>query len=70
MEYCEICYKIDEVYSCDTCDRKYCYECSYIYSLHYQFQGCRCYECSEQPRIKKLTKQEIRKNKIKILVDI
>lgn len=68
---CEICYtlgqKDDDIFECDICGRLYCWECSYTFSLHYQHQGSRCYECSDQSRIKPLTKDMIRENKIDLL---
>lgn len=66
--YCYICYK--ETYEeliCDTCEEYYCEDCSYIYTLHYQFEGCRCYICSNQYRISPLNKSEVRENKINYL---
>ena len=47
--YCYICYGLTEPeFLCDTCNRYYCEDCSYMFSLHYQFQGCRCYQCADQ----------------------
>ena len=68
--HCYICFRItDEYHLCDTCDRHYCEDCSYRYSLHYQHQGSRCYECADQSRMKPLTKLDIRNNKIELLIN-
>jgi len=71
MKYCHICYKnnIDEDFICDTCDNYYCEDCSYTFTIHYQFQGSRCYCCSDQKRLKLLTKEMIRDNKLKLLIN-
>jgi len=71
--YCYICYSIDEVDEeiiCDNCENHYCYDCSYTYSMHYQYEGCLCYWCSDQHRRKKLTKEIIRNNKLKIILNL
>lgn len=65
--YCKICYNNTEDFMlCDICNEHYCEECSYTYTLHYQFQGSRCYICSDQRRRSEIKKSEIRKNKIKL----
>lgn len=67
---CHICLSddvfIDEktLLICDTCDEYYCYDCSYTFTLHYQFEGMRCYQCSGQKRIKPLDKRESKINYI------
>jgi hypothetical protein len=69
MIHCEICYSLDteDFLICDMCERQYCYDCSYIFTIHYQHQGSRCYICSEQKRRKPLTKEDIRDNKITLI---
>jgi hypothetical protein len=67
--YCYICFKITDKYLlCDMCDKYYCEDCSYRFSLHYQHQGARCYECADQDRIKPLRKIDIRNNKIESFI--
>jgi len=67
--YCYICNTQTEPYLiCDQCDNHYCDDCSYTYSLHYQFQGSRCYECSGQGRITPLEKNIVRDNAIEIIL--
>jgi hypothetical protein len=68
MEHCHICYSIDETYTCESCDELYCLDCSYTYTIHYQYEGNLCYRCSEQKRIKPLSKEIIRDNKIEIIL--
>lgn len=53
---------------CDRCEEHYCDDCSYTFSLHYQFQGSRCYSCAGQGR-KIQTKNEIRIRKIDIIIE-
>jgi hypothetical protein len=68
--YCYICYRGTESdFLCDRCDRYYCEQCSYTYTLHYQHQGTRCYSCADQNRLNKLNKIEIRDNKIIFSLD-
>lgn len=68
--YCYICFHITEPeFLCDSCDRYYCEECSYAFTIHYQFQGARCYSCADQRRIKPLNKIELRDNKINFSID-
>lgn len=68
MRYiCYICYDTtEEDFLCDTCDQYYCEDCSYVFSLHYQFQGARCHMCADQ-RVVKKTIEQIRINKINYL---
>ena len=70
MIYCSICYvmNVDEDFICDTCEGYYCDECSYTFSLHYQFQGSRCYLCADQRRRKHLSLLEKRENKFNLLL--
>jgi len=69
MIHCYICFGVtDEDFLCDMCDEYYCEKCSYTFSLHYQHEGARCYYCADQNRRTKLTKEEIRDNKIKLLL--
>lgn len=69
--YCHLCYStnVEEDQICDICGEYYCDDCSYTFSLHYQFQGSRCYLCADQRRLKKLTKVEIRQNKLKLITE-
>jgi hypothetical protein len=68
--YCYICYnRTEPEFLCDRCDRYYCEQCSYQFTLHYQHQGCRCYSCADQHRLNKLNKTEIRDNKIIFSLD-
>ena len=71
MNYCYICYKkdIEDDFVCDMCEQHYCEDCSYCFTLHYQFQGSRCYLCADQSRINRLTKEMISDNKLKLLID-
>jgi hypothetical protein len=66
MIHCYICYSmlIDDSFTCDTCDQYYCEDCSYHFTLHYQFQGARCYMCADQYRLTPLKEDKI-KNMIK-----
>lgn len=68
MNHCSICFifPVDDNMICDLCDEHYCEDCSYTFTLHYQYQGSRCYQCSGQNRIKKLNKEDIRQNKIEL----
>ena len=71
MKHCHICYineELDELYTCDRCEELYCLQCSYTYTYHYQYEGCLCYFCSEQSRVNKLTKEELRQNKLKLIL--
>jgi hypothetical protein len=70
MIHCHICFQVtDEDFLCDTCDEYYCDECSYTFSLHYQHQGARCHWCSDQSRRRPITKEEIRNNKLKLILN-
>lgn len=70
MIHCHICFGItDEDFLCDRCEEYYCEKCSYTFSLHYQHQGARCYHCADQDRRTKLTKEEIRDNKLKLILN-
>jgi len=71
MIYCSICYStnLDGDLICDTCDDIYCEDCSYTYTLHYQFEGCRCYVCADQSRLHNIYKKEIRNNKLKVILN-
>lgn len=65
---CYICYgSTDDYMICDRCEEHYCDDCSYTFTIHYQYQGSLCYNCSDQSRRKKLTRDIIRDNKIKSL---
>ena len=74
VPHCELCFVSDNITDedlckCDTCDRFYCEDCTYTFSLQYQFQGCRCYECSDHNRIKgKINFVKLRDNKLKVLM--
>lgn len=69
--YCWICYRfpIDINHLCDRCDNYYCEDCSYIFGIHYQHEGNRCYSCADQSRLKELTKEERRNNKLKLILN-
>jgi hypothetical protein len=69
MIHCHHCYttNVDKDSICDRCDEHYCWDCSYTFSIHYQHEGARCYYCADQARRTKLTKQEIRENKLLLL---
>ena len=68
--FCYICFQqTEEELLCDRCDNHYCEDCSYTFSIHYQHQGARCYSCADQSRLKPLTKQMIRDNKIKAIIE-
>lgn len=70
MEYCYICFdQTEEEMVCDTCEEHYCEDCSYIFSLHYQFQGSRCYMCADQSREYPLDKAKIRERKINLMLE-
>ncbi len=49
-------------------DEVYCEDCSYTFSIHYQHEGARCFRCSEQKRLKPLSKETIRDNKLKLFL--
>jgi len=71
VRYCHICYSLNifEDIVCDTCEGYYCEDCSYTFTIHYQHEGNRCFWCSDQNRLKPLTKEMIRDNKFKIILD-
>ncbi len=63
---CYICYApTDPEFICDRCDNHYCEDCSYSFTLHYQYEGGLCYWYSDQSRKKPLIKETVRENKIK-----
>lgn len=66
MIHCHICYtmNVDDDFICDMCEKHYCEECSYIYTLHYQHQGARCHYCSDQRRLRPLDKEVKGKNMV------
>ena len=60
---CYICLSTDivedvEPIPCDRCDQYYCYDCSYTFSIHYQYEGNSCYICADQSRRKPLNKRD------------
>lgn len=69
MKHCHICYSpdVEEDMVCERCEEIYCEECAYTFSLHYQHEGCLCFWCSGQSRIRPLGPNEIRENKIRLL---
>ena len=73
MIHCRICYteNVDPEWVCDRCEQHYCEDCSYTFSLHYQHQGNRCYQCADQSRREKLPNIDIlRDRKIKIWANL
>lgn len=65
--YCEICNGLtDPEWICDNCERYFCEYCSYTFSLHYQFQGNRCYQCADQSRRTSLI-PDLRDNSIRYI---
>lgn len=74
MDHCEICYcidigKLEDEAICDVCELRYCEDCSYMFTIHYQHYGHRCYLCSEQYRRVPLTKELVRDLKIKFILN-
>lgn len=72
MKHCHICYSInvDDDFICDKCDNYYCENCSYTYTIHFQYEGALCYFCSDQERKRKRPlKEDIRNNKIDLLIN-
>ena len=67
---CYICYTIADELICDTCDNHYCDGCTYTFGIYYQHYVSRCYKCSEQSRLRVLTKETIRENKVKYLLGL
>ena len=61
---CHIClsdnifYEENEPLICDMCDEYYCEDCSYTFTIHYQHEGMRCYQCADQSRRKPLNKRD------------
>jgi hypothetical protein len=69
MKNCHICYSNEEeLFICDKCEELYCLDCSYTFSIHFQYEGSLCYWCSEQKRLKTLSKSDIRENKLKLIL--
>ena len=69
--HCYICFKeTDEEFICDKCDNYYCEDCSYTFTIHYQYEGGLCYWCSDQERKTPLIKSEVRERKLKYILDI
>ena len=71
MDYCYICYteNVDPEWICDICGENYCEDCSYTFSIHFQYQGSRCYLCSNQMRRNPLPPIEVlRERKINLYV--
>lgn len=70
MEHCHICYSTKDIIEvvCDRCEEAYCYECSYTYSIHYQYEGNLCYLCADQSRRNRLTKEMKRSLKIEYVL--
>lgn len=68
--YCYICYstQIEPEYVCDRCEKHYCWDCSYTFTIHYQYEGSLCHYCSDQRRRIPLTKDMKRNNKIKLVL--
>ena len=68
--HCQICYTSIEtdIMACDICDKIYCEDCSYTFTIYYQHEGSRCFLCSGQKRLKSLSKENIRDNKLKIFL--
>jgi hypothetical protein len=80
VPYCSICYskildseissESTEEFTCDLCDSFFCQDCSYFFTIHYQFQGSRCYSCADQWIRQKLDPIEKRDNKITYCLDL
>lgn len=70
MIICHICLSDDVYYDgnepliCDKCDEYYCHDCSYTFSIHFEYYGMMCYHCSDQRRLKPLNKRDMRINYI------
>jgi hypothetical protein len=53
---CHICLSDDifisenEPLICDRCEQYYCYDCSYTYTIHYQYEGLQCYHSSRSSK--------------------
>lgn len=48
----------DQPLICDRCGEIYCYDCSYTFTLHYDYQGSLCYRCSGQQRKTPLNRRD------------
>jgi len=71
-KHCNICYtteNIDDHNICDVCDCVYCNDCSYSFTIHYQYYGAKCYLCADQSRRIRLTVETKRDNKIKLITE-
>ena len=64
--HCYICYskRLEPEMICDICDEHFCEDCSYSFTIHYQFQGYRCYRCADQYRREPLDKRDFKINYI------
>ncbi len=63
---CYICYSQTEPeFICDKCEQFYCEDCSYTFTIHYQYEGSQCYWCSDQCRKKPLN---LRNSKIDYII--
>ena len=64
--HCHICYStnVEDIMICDICEKIYCEDCSYTFTLHYQHQGSRCYQCADQNRRIALDKRDSKINGI------
>lgn len=64
--HCYICSSLntEEEMVCDICGQNYCEDCSYTFSIHYQFQGARCYSCADQRRRVPMSVREMKINSI------
>lgn len=69
--FCHICYsETSEELICDKCEKYYCEECSYTFTIHYQYEGSQCYYCSDQRRKNPVNMIQLRReNLVKILFD-
>lgn len=68
--FCYICFDLaDAEMMCDRCGHHYCYDCSYTYGLHYQYEGNLCHWCSDQRRRTDLDINQIRDNKLKLILN-
>ena len=59
VKHCHICYSTntDDDFICDRCGEHYCEDCSYSFTLHYQYEVSLCYWCSVQNRKTPLNKR-------------
>ena len=44
--------------TCDKCQQFYCEDCSYTFSLYFQYQGSMCYQCADQSRREPLNRRD------------